>query len=52
MFAFLLCVRIMMNEGKINQVEKQAFHQWNCLPKGLLCCGSERTVWMERAGRT
>lgn len=24
MFAFLLCVRIMMNEGKINQVQKQA----------------------------
>lgn len=24
MFAFLLCVRIMMNEGKINQVQGQA----------------------------
>lgn len=24
MFAFLLCVRIMMNEGKINQVQEQA----------------------------
>lgn len=24
MFAFLLCVRIMMNEGKINQVQKPA----------------------------
>lgn len=23
MFAFLLCVRIMMNEGKINQVQRQ-----------------------------
>lgn len=34
MFAFLLCVRIMMNEGKINQVREQADGPGTVRPRG------------------
>lgn len=34
MFAFLLCVRIMMNEGKINQVREQADGPGAVRPRG------------------